>query len=312
MYDVNSINQLVNALQAQIDRFTQARENRRAMVYIDANESLKEWLGSNQTGPIPPQLESLTDFDWRSLLRPAQAKTTEPAGEQPAENVGDRTLQAEDHADAPDPAQMIALAKVRRLLDAGKLEEAGVELKQMAVEAREPAQRQQVASLQTDLLARRRRQLQDTEESAREYQQKSPEEYAGQRQRWQAVLRLDPTHQEAAREIARLDNLEGVQDIWRETRKIRSRLPEIRKRIDLLEQARSRVERMGSDSSIQNADILSEIERLYDDLSTFRNEILEASVGLSALVNSQNYGRALDILRNAVRAGYTDHRRLQR
>jgi len=305
MYDVDSINQLVNALQAKIDRYTQARENRRAMAYIDANESLKEWLNSNQTGPIPPALESLTDFDWRSLLRETEEGMQELDEENADAIRAEPPVQDEADVDAPDTGQMHAVVEVRRLLVAGKLDEAVLALERLATETTDPAQQPQIAQLRDDLSARRRQQLQDAVEDARQYQQRTTEEYTGQRERWQAVLHLNPQHQEAAREMARLDNVELSQAVYREVRQIRTRLPEIRKRIDLVEEARSQVERLGSDSSLHGADIQSEIKRLYDDLSNIRNEILKASQGGTSSERSQQYDTAIQVYRDAIRAGYT-------
>lgn len=305
MYELDSINELLTALQKKFDELLQSGERRQAIAYIDAQESLTEWRDRGQNGEIPQQVQALTDLDWRSFLRRAETSTTrrdESTEPSPASAV---PVQEIPFSPASTLGNASSLAEARRLLEAGKLDEANILLERLERETIDPAERRGVEAVRGEWRARARRVLEDAVQAARQFRRERPDDYTGQRQRWQAVRELEFNHQEAVAEIARLDTLELSQAAFREIRQIRADLPAIRQRIDRVEEARSRVYRMRYDNSLQGAEIQAEIERLYNELTTFRNEILRVSEGGTSSERSQQYDKATQVYRDAVRAGFT-------
>jgi hypothetical protein len=305
MYELDSINELLTALQKKFDELLQSGERRQAIAYIDAQESLTDWRDRGQSGDIPQHVQALTDLDWRSFLRLAEkspARRDEPTKPSPASAV---PVQEIPFSPAATLGAASSLAAARQLLEAGKLDEANILLERLERETIDPAERRVVEAVRGEWRARARRGLEEALQAARRCKSERPDDYAGQRQRWQAVLGLDANHKEAADEITRLDTQELSQAAFRDIRQIRADMPTIRRRIDRVEEARSQVDRMRYDNSLQGAEIQAEIERLHNELTTFRDEILRVSEGGTSSERSQQYDKAIQVYRNAVRAGFT-------
>jgi|GEM_PF-3245148 len=197
------------------------------------------------------------------------------------------------------------LQDFRDLLQENRFTEAEEILVQMRGSALSRAEKQRVDMAEGEFTAGLNEARDVVVEVARRYQTESPGDLEGQRKRWQVVTHLKAEYQEAARAISILDSLELLQNAFDELRQIRAQLSEIRKRIDLVENARSQVERMRYDSSLQDADVQSEIQQLYDDLSSIRNEILTASRGGVSSEREQQYDKAIQVYRDAINLGFT-------
>lgn len=304
MYDRESVKALSDALHRKSNEYLQNQRIRDAITLLTAQQSLEKWLDADLNGDIPGEMQALQDFDWRSYLRPEEKTKAGETEATPSGSFGSGPDSGSANISIGNTSRD-RLSELRPLLDEGKLEEAAILLERLVGETTDPAQRQELETYRNELLSRRRQQLEEAEKEARAYQRQHPDDHQGQRRRWQAILSLSPEHREATGALADLDRLDLGQDAYQELRQIRSQLPNTRQRIDLVENDRTRVNQMRYDPDLENPDVQREVQRLYDELSTIRDDIIKVSEGGTSGERSQQYEQAITVYRNAIRAGYT-------
>jgi hypothetical protein len=131
-----------------------------------------------------------------------------------------------------------------------------------------------------------------------------PENVARERAAWEAVQSVDPANSRALNALSRLAERERLEVQLRCIKELRVPLGDVRKDIAAVEKARLEAQEMRLSGEVTDTDLRQRLEETYQQLDELRDEILRASEGGASSERAQDFEKAIETYRAALRAGY--------
>jgi hypothetical protein len=197
------------------------------------------------------------------------------------------------------------LDAVDRLLEADELEKADILFRRLNIDMLNLRDRQKADTTQIELRRRMQTRLDAAYKKASSAREFHPKDYALQRALWDELLRLEPTHVEAVREIKRLDIEELEQETRNQIAKLWAVLDKSRFTASLqeVEDIRLQTELLRSKAYLKETSTALEVERLYQEVTEIWDIIRTGNDGAS-LERSDKYEDAIQYYRSAINAGH--------